>query len=98
MDPEIKTILQENLRISAENNEMLLSLVKAQKQQKIYRIAYWVIIIVVTIASFYFIEPYLGSIINLYSGGAGDTSSVSSYSDILKNLQDIQKSSQNVSN
>jgi len=93
MDPEIKTILQENLRISHENNEMLINLVKAQRQQKIYRIVYWVIIIVVTIASFYFVEPYLGNIINLYSGGAGDTSNVS---DILKNLSSNQQSVQDL--
>lgn len=88
MDPETKTILQENLRISHENNEMLLKLVKAQKQQKTLRIIYWVLIIVVTVASYFFIEPYLGGLVGLYTGGAGDTTNLS---DITKSLSDPQK-------
>jgi len=98
MDPEIKTILQENLRISHENNEMILSLVKYQKQQKTLKIIYWVLIILVTFGSLFFIQPLLGSLISLYTGGAGDTSSVSSYSDILKNLSGNQQATQNLLN
>ena len=95
MDPETKSILIENLRISRENNEMLLGLVKYQKQQKIYKIFYWSIIIIVTIASFYFVEPYLGNIMNLYTGGAGDMTNLS---DITKALGNQQQSQQDILN
>ena len=96
MDPETKTILQENLRISHENNEMLLKLVKSQKQQKTLRIIYWALIILVSVGSLFFIQPLLGSLTSLYTGGAGDTSNLSNYSDILKNLSGNQQSVQDL--
>lgn len=98
MDPETKTILQENLRISHENNEMLLSLIKTQKQQKTLRIIYWVLIILVSVGSLFFIQPLLGGLTSLYTGGAGDTSNISNVSDIFKNLSGNQQATQNLLN
>ena len=91
MDPETKTILLENLRISRENNEMLLKLVRAQRQQTIYRIFYWAVIVVATIGSFYFIEPYLGNLMSLYTGGAGSITNLSDITKTLGNQQQVQQ-------
>lgn len=80
-------MLKENLAISKENNELLKKLVNHQKWAQIYRFIYWGLIIAVSFGSFYFLQPYIGSIMNLYTGGV---SNVNTLQDIGKNL-DPQK-------
>jgi hypothetical protein len=91
MDQDIKKLLEDNIALNKANNEMLVKLIKAQKWQMIYRIFYWAIIILSTIGAFYFIEPYLGSILGLYNGGV---SNIDNISDITKNLTDQQQMSE----
>ena len=87
MDQDIKKLLEDNIALNKENNEMLLKLIKAQKWQMIYRIFYWAIIILSTVGAFYFIEPYLGNIFSLYTGGAGNISNISDITNSLSNQQ-----------
>ena len=76
MDQETKQLLEESVKLSRENNEMLNKLMRSKKLNVIYRYVYWGIIIIITIGSYYFIQPYLGTLINLYSGGASDIQSI----------------------
>ena len=93
MDPEVKKLLEENLRISKENNQLLLKVRSVQKWAQITRIIYWFVIIGVSLGAFYFIQPYLGNILNLYSGGV---SGINNVSDISKNLKNQQESVQSL--
>jgi hypothetical protein len=86
MDPEVKKLLEENLKLSKENNIMLLKIRSVQRWAQITRIFYWFIIIGITIGAFYFIKPYLGNLLNIYTGGVSGISNV----DISKSLKDIQ--------
>jgi hypothetical protein len=91
MDQETKQLLEENLRLSKENNEMLTSLIRSKKRNAIFRAVYWSAIIVVTIGSYYFIQPYIGSVMSLYSGGATDMQDLESVkANLLKQLNDSQ--------
>ncbi len=83
MDEETKKILADNYALNKENNEMLKKLVLFQKLNQIYRIVYWAIIILSAIGAFYFMKQYMSSLISLYTGGVGDTSSIT---DFTKNL------------
>lgn len=87
MEPELKSLLEENLKLSKENNGLLLKLYKIQHWAQITRILYWFIIILVTLGAFYFIQPYLGNLLNVYTGGV---SGVNNIGDITKNLKDKQ--------
>ena len=82
MDPEIKTLLQENLEITKQNNILLEKIAKYQRWAQIQKAIYWVLILMVTFGSFYFLQPYLGSVLNLYTGGVSN----------INTLQDISKS------
>lgn len=84
MEEEIKKLISENIALNKENNEMLKKLIIYQKWNQIYKIVYWSIIILSAIGAFYFIQPLLANLVNVYTGGMG-TSSVSSLND-LKNL------------
>ena len=83
MDPETKELLRESIEISKENNEMLKKMVRAQKWTNIYRVVYWSIIIFSSVGAYYFIQPYLSSMVNLYTNGV---SGIGNISDISKNL------------
>ncbi len=85
MEPEIKKLLVESIEISKENNQLLQKLVNAQKRANIYRIVYWGIIILSTFGAYYFIQPLLGNLLNVYTGGVSSGTNVG---DIFKNLND----------
>ena len=84
MDEETKKLLSENLALNKANNEILNKLVFYQKWNQIYRIVYWAIIILSAIGAFYFVQPYLSSLMGVYTGGVG----TANISDISKNLGD----------
>ena len=84
MDEETKKLLADNLALNKENNEMLHKLIVFKKWSQIYRIVYWSIIILSAIGAFYFIQPLLGNLFSVYTGGVG-VPSISNISD-LKNL------------
>ena len=69
MDPDIKNLLEENLRLSKENNELLLKVRRVQRWSQISRIFYWIIIIGISFGAFYFIQPYIGNLLNVYTKG-----------------------------
>ena len=83
MEQEIRQLLNENIILARENNQMLHKLVNAQRWALVYRIFYWSIILISLFGSYFFLSPYLGSLLNLYSGGAGGATNMQ---DIIKNL------------
>ncbi len=68
MDDEVKQLLREILVTEKENNKMLLSFKKNIRWNNLSRIFYWVLIGGIAFGAFYFIKPYLGSFLNIYSG------------------------------
>jgi hypothetical protein len=90
MDPRIEQLLNESLILARENNKMLQKLMAFQKWAMITRAFYWSLIILSLFGSYFFLQPYLTSLLNLYSGGASGGSSVQ---DLLKGLNssDFQK-------
>ena len=88
MDPETKQLLRENLEIAKENNLMLSKMVRNQKWTNIYRVVYWSVIILSSVGAYYFIQPFLGNLVNVYTGGVAGSSSMS---DVLHNLSNKQQ-------
>jgi hypothetical protein len=95
VDPELKTMMEELLKLTRENNTILSKVRNHQKWVQIYKAIYWVIIISVAFGGFYFIQPYLSSTLNYYNAVTGGESSSgtipgTSIPDI-KHLQDLLK-------
>ena len=92
---DVKRLLEENLKLSKENNVLLQKIHSIQRWAQITRVLYWLVIVGVSIGAFYFIKPFLGNITNLYTGGV---SGINNIGDITKNLsskeqiQDLLKS------
>jgi hypothetical protein len=95
MDQEVKQLLEENLKLSKENNVLLLKIRSVQRWAQITRILYWVVIIGVSFGAFYYIQPLLGNLLNVYTGGVGGFNNISdvtkSFSD-KEQIQDLLKS------
>ncbi|MEK7585844.1 MAG: hypothetical protein AAB477_01255 [Patescibacteria group bacterium] len=83
MDPETKQLLKESLELSKENNHMLKKMVRSQRWTNVYRVVYWGIIIFSSVGAYYFIQPYLSNLVNVYTGGV---SGLGNISDMSKNL------------
>ncbi len=66
MDIEVKQLLEENLRLSKENNELLLKVYNIQKWGQIIRISYYVILVLVALGALYFIKPFVSDLLNIY--------------------------------
>jgi hypothetical protein len=88
MDPETKELLRQNVELSKQNNQMLQKLVRAQKLAVIYRFVYWGIILFSTFGLYYFIQPFLGNLLNMYTGGVSGSANIT---DTLKNLGDKEQ-------
>ena len=68
MDPDVKKLLQENLKLSRENHEILKRLQRHERVRRFTKIIYWVIIIVIVLGGyFYIVEPLVNQLNQAYS-------------------------------
>ena len=88
MDPESKKILQDTFALVEDNNKMLHHIRRSQRMASFMRAFYWIIIIGVSIGSFYYLEPYFNKVISLYNSISGTEQQLNSSSvgDLLKKL------------
>ena len=68
MDAEDKRKLENILHITEETNLYVKKIRSTQKTAQIFKIIYLVLIVGLMFGSFYFVEPYLGSLLSVYSG------------------------------
>ncbi|MBP9772054.1 MAG: hypothetical protein KBD16_04010 [Candidatus Pacebacteria bacterium] len=71
MNPEEKSMLMEALTLSRENNQILKKMYRATLWNRAIKIFYWVVIIGITIGSFYFLQPYIDTLQGVYGGVTG---------------------------
>jgi hypothetical protein len=94
VDPEAKSTLKELVTLTRENNLLLHKIRKVQKWTQIVKAVYWVIILMITLGGFYFIQPYLNSTLNYYSviaGSGGSNKATPSSLPDIQHLQDLIK-------
>lgn len=88
MDPESKKLLEETLALAQENNKMLRKVRKVQKWSTFWSSLKIVIVIGIALGLFYFLEPYIDKLADLYNSISGTAQSVknssSSFQDLLK--------------
>lgn len=91
MDPEVKSLLKENIKLTKENNELLRKIRKYQKWSHTSKLIYWIIVILFVFGSWYFVKPYLNNLLGYYQNISNITSGIenlSNFSDI-KNIQNL---------
>jgi uncharacterized membrane protein len=91
MDPEVKKMMEENLALARENNTILKGIRGAQRRAMIYRFLYWILILGITFGAYYFVQPYVDSLLGYYGSfteGVDSVNKASSMSD-LKQVKDL---------
>ncbi|MFA6397255.1 MAG: hypothetical protein WDK96_00195 [Candidatus Paceibacterota bacterium] len=87
MDPEIKALFEENLKVNKENNVILKKMRRSQKRSDYLRLFYWLVIIGITAGAFYFINPFIGKITSILSSGT----QIQGAQNLSGNLYDLNK-------
>ncbi len=95
MDAEVKKMIEESLTLNRESNTILKGIRRAQRRAEIMKVIYWVIILGITFGAYYFIQPYIDSLLGYYGniagmGGEGDTAQNAS-SINMNQIQDLLK-------
>lgn len=67
MNPEEKNLLQETADLAKKNNKILRGMHRKQTLASIFSTIKWIIIIGLTIWSYYLIQPYLDQMLALYN-------------------------------
>jgi hypothetical protein len=91
MDPESKKLLEETFRLSEENNRMLKRIRKVQKWTTLLRVLYALIVVGIAVGAFYYLNPYVDGLLNIYTGMSGVeeklTGGGGSFQEFLSNFQ-----------
>ncbi len=66
MDDESKKLLLENLQLTRENNTMLKKLRRSQKNARMMKTIYWVVIITLTYMAYLKVRPMIEKATNTY--------------------------------
>ncbi|MFH1626627.1 MAG: hypothetical protein ABH971_00775 [bacterium] len=67
MNPEEKELLEKTYEMTKENSHILKGIKKANQWSALFRIFYWIIIIGISIGIYYYIEPYINSILKSFN-------------------------------
>jgi len=86
MDPEDKKLLKETFELSKKNHKLLRKIRRQQIWTRIYRIFYWLIIFALAFGTYYYVQPLIGKIGNLFGGLGSGLENIASFG---QNLPDI---------
>lgn len=79
MNEEDRIKLARALELAEENNAILKKMQRAARWGRLIRISYWTIIIAASVGAFYYIQPYVDQLMQLYGSvkeTAGDINSL----------------------
>lgn len=77
MLPEENELLKRSVSLAEDNNNILHSMRRSMRWARVMSVIYWLFIIGSAVGAYYFIQPYLTQVMNLYGGA----------SDVLKNFK-----------
>ncbi len=84
MSPEEKKLLEKSVNLAEDNNRMLHSMRRSARWASIFRAIYWILIIGSALGAYYFIQPYVDQMVNIFNGAKSDLDNVSG---IIKNIK-----------
>ena len=89
MTPEEKSLLERTNKLAEENNRMLRSMLRNARWSIALRVAYWAVILFLSVGAYYAIQPYMKlmlSSLNSLDSFSGNVSSTTSIAQSLKDL------------
>lgn len=86
MDPQIDARLKSIEEKLQKNQEILVRIRRVQRNGQLLKAAYWILIILLAFGAFYYIEPYLKGLLDIYSGFQDTQSSLENSIPDIKNI------------
>lgn len=86
MTPEEKSLLESIYALAKENNEILISLRRRAQLGLAWKIAYWAVIVGISVGALYFIQPYVDMIKGLTGGAPSLDASSDNYAQQIQDL------------
>ncbi len=88
IDTQSQKLLQDTFDLVQENNQMLHKVRSVQKWEAFWQGLKWLVIIGIALGSFYYIQPYMQKMLDLYNSISGTEQKLNSGSvqDLLKKL------------
>jgi hypothetical protein len=90
MTPEERSLLERTAALTEENNKMLRSIRRSGRISLGMRIAYWVIILLLSFGAYWAIQPFVQSMTSILNDGSANTpdsdSSLQERIDLFKSL------------
>ena len=86
MSPEEKSLLERTYKMAEENNEILRSIRNSTRWSIAFKIIYWTVILGFSFGAYYFIQPYLDTLMGI-SGQVKD--SVNGVNSVTSTIRDL---------
>lgn len=77
MNEEEKALLEESIKLSRENNKILRGMQRNARIERFWHLLKWIVIVVITIWSYFLIQPYLVQLQEAYQNIQGAKNAVS---------------------
>lgn len=90
MEENKDTTLQEILRLTQENNEMLRFMKRREEIGTIFKVIYWGLILASAYGAYYYVQPYLNLMVQNLQILSSSTESLQSVLKQTEGLQDTQ--------
>ncbi|HEY4515704.1 MAG TPA: hypothetical protein VJH67_00755 [Candidatus Paceibacterota bacterium] len=71
MEPEDRDLLRRTFELSQKNSKILESIKKSMFWGRVMRYVYWAILLGAAVGAYYFIEPYVDQMLEVYGGVKG---------------------------
>jgi hypothetical protein len=94
MTPEEKSLLERTYKLSEENNEILRSIRRSNRLGLAMRAIYWGFIIIASFGAYYFIQPYVTTLLGIsgqMGGLEGIQNSLNNAQSAANSLKDLYK-------
>lgn len=95
MTPEERSLLERTHKLVEENNEILRSIRRTNRFSVVLRLLYWVVILVLSFGAYYFIQPYITTMLGVYDQVQGGLGAVQGNTNTIQNaagsLRDLLK-------
>ena len=85
MTPEEKELFKRSIALAEENNDILRSLQRSMRFDRLMTALYWLFIIGTAVGAYYLIQPYIQAVSGAYSGAK------SSFNDNVSGILDTFK-------
>ncbi|MFA5651832.1 MAG: hypothetical protein WC933_00495 [Candidatus Paceibacterota bacterium] len=83
MEQDEKDLLKKTYELSKDNNHILKGIRSANRWAGFFKFLTWVIIIVASLAAYYFVQPYVNTLIKTYQNIQNELSGVKSIIDSI---------------